>query len=421
MLHTLYVDMNSFFASVEQQLDPHLRGRPVAVVPMDVDTTSVIAASYEAKAFGIKTGTRVGDAKRMCPGLICVQGAHDNYIRMHHAVIAAIDTVLPVDRVCSVDEFACRLLRDERLPDRAAELATRMKAAIRKHCGLCMTSSIGIAPNRFLAKVAADIKKPDGFTIIQKHELPQRLYSLKLMDFPGIGPKMHQRLLSAGISTVQRLCELSPTELRRAWGSIIGEEWHSRLRGEQLHEAHTITRSIGHSNVLSPKRRGEEEARAVAVRLLSKVAQRARAMGYVGEQLTVGVRFLVPRDHPPQKWHETIKLPGTMGGGGQNDTGSLLRALTSAWSRKPKGTMLKLGITLHNLTPIASATPGLFTDKRDSARLSTALDLVNKKWGADTLYPASMHSAKKAAPRRIAFGNIPDLDLPDTDDPLDGD
>ena len=119
MLRILYVDMNSFFASCEQQLRPELRGKPIAVVPLMADTTSVIAASYPAKKFGVKTGTKVGDAKRMCPDLILVKGSHDEYIRFHHRVIAAIDTVVPVDKIHSIDEVSCRLVPAERPPEAA--------------------------------------------------------------------------------------------------------------------------------------------------------------------------------------------------------------------------------------------------------------------------------------------------------------
>ncbi len=418
MLHTLYVDMNSFFASVEQQLDPSLRGKPIAVVPVVADTTSVIAASYPAKAFGVKTGTKVGDARRMCPGLVLVVGRHDDYIRAHHAVLAAIDTVIPVDRVCSVDEFACLLLREQRTAEGARKVALAVKEAIRSRCGDALTCSVGVAPNRFLAKVAADMQKPDGLTIIGRADLPGALLGLKLMDLPGIGPKMFERLRSAGISTVERLCALGEDELRRAWGSVIGAEWYYRLRGDLLSEPKTHRRSIGHSHILPPQRRDEEGARAVGVRLLTKVAQRARSIGYVGDELHVGVRFLTPRGEPKRGWDESVKLsvlPGGSGGGGDNDTKTLMKAFAEMWARKPRGRMLQVFVNLTGLTPKGSATGLLFEERRDAGRLSKALDLINQKYGSDTLYPASMHAARKAAPRRIAFGNIPDLEVPDTD------
>jgi DNA polymerase IV len=135
VLNVLYVDMNSYFASVEQQLRPELRGRPVAVVPVEADTTSCIAASYEAKAFGVRTGTRVGDAKAMCPGLVLVMARTDEYIKMHHAMQTAIDSVLPVAMVHSIDEVSCRLLGTQRQPDVALRLAQAVKQATARRCG----------------------------------------------------------------------------------------------------------------------------------------------------------------------------------------------------------------------------------------------------------------------------------------------
>ena len=415
VLHTLYVDMNSYFASVEQQLDLALRGKPVAVVPMKADTTSVIAASYEAKAFGVKTGVRVGDARRMCPKLILVTGNHELYIKFHHLVAEAIDTVIPVEQVCSIDEFSCRLLGAQREADgRGGAVATAqsIKRAIAKGCGEFVRCSIGVAPNRLLAKVAADMRKPDGLTIIKREDLPGALYGLKLMDFPGIGPRMFERLQAAGISSVQRLCEFSEAELGRAWGSVIGREWYYRLRGERLVDdlATSPRRTIGHSHVLAPDRRGEDQARAVGVRLLTKLGQRARSLGYVADALTLYVRFWgVARGQELPRWDTACKLVGV------NDTTSLLRAFAGLWERKPRGRVLKLALTLCDLTPIGSATGSLFEVRRDPCRLSKAMDQINRRYGSDALFPASMKDARKDAPRRIAFGNIPSLDLPDVD------
>lgn len=411
MLRILYVDMNSFFASCEQQLRPELRGRPIAVVPMLADTTSVIAASYPAKKFGIKTGTKVGDAKRMCPDLVLVTGSHDEYIRYHHRVIAAIDTVVPVDKIHSVDEVSCRLVPAERPPDAASALALRIKRAIASRVGECLTCSIGVAPNTFVAKVAADMQKPDGLTIIEAHELPQRLYPLSLIDLPGIGSKMLVRLQRAGINTVEDLCTRSEKELKAAWQSVVGVDWFHRLQGKQLIERGTTRRTIGHSHVLSPERRERHAARAVAVRLLAKLAQRARHLGYVADELSLSIAFLMPRAVPrnDSRWHASTKLVGI------NDTPGLLRAMSELWDAMPdrRAPILKVSLTLSGLTPIASATPSLFENAVAETRLSKAIDAINKKLGSDAIYPASMHEARRSAPRRIAFGNIPDLDIPD--------
>lgn len=418
--------MNSYFASVEQHLTPALRGKPIAVVPVEADTTAVIAASYPAKAFGVKTGTRVGDAKRMCPGLILVRGRPDQYVRIHHEVLSAIDTVLPVHMVHSIDECSCRLLGDERTPEKASELGQRIKIAIRTRVGDCLTSSVGVAPNRFLAKVAADMHKPDGLTLLPASDIPARMLSLSLIDLPGIGARMQERLRRAGITTVEQLYALDEAGLGRAWGSIVGREWYYLLRGLPVHDpfdGQQPRRTIGHSHVLGPDSRDEHKARQVGVRLLTKVGQRARHMGYVAENLTLSLRYLrgrpergeywqdgVPHADQPERWKARAPL------GGVNDADSLLRALLSLWDQRPPGRLLQIGVTLHDLDGAKGSTPSLFEGQRKLEQLSSALDRINRKYGADCVYPAAMHDARKSAPRRIAFGNIPDLDLPDVSD-----
>lgn len=412
MVSVLYVDMNSYFASVEQQLRPELRNKPIAVVPVEVDTTSCIAASYEAKAFGVRTGTKVGDARRMCPGLILVRGRSDEYVTFHHKVLDAVDSVLPVTAVHSIDEASCRLVGEQKRAEVALSLARRVKLAIRDRCGTELRCSIGLGPNRFIAKVAADMQKPDGLTLVEKHELPARLFGLRLIELPGIGQKMLERLQRAGIESVEKLAELDEKALGRKWGSVVGRQWYFRLRGEELREEATTRRTIGHSHVLGPDHRPEEKARAVGVRLLTKLGQRARHLGYVAEHLTLSVRYFTPRTRErgtptTGKWHGRAAL------GGSCDTTTLLRAFAPLWDQKPHGPILKIAVTLQDLTPGSAAPTPLFEGQKGLSRLSKAMDVINKKYGVDTVYPGAMHDARKSAPRRIAFGNIPDLDVPD--------
>src|SRR5579862_9100275 len=160
VLNWLFVDLNSYFASCEQEARPELRGRPVGVVPMMADTTCCIAASYEAKSFGVRTGTIVADAKRMCPEIVLVEGRHELYTEYHHRVVEAVESCLPVTAVCSIDEMACRLMGRERPLLAALELGRKVKKNIREHVGECLRSSVGLATNRYLAKVASDMEKP---------------------------------------------------------------------------------------------------------------------------------------------------------------------------------------------------------------------------------------------------------------------
>ena len=144
MLKWLLFDLNSYFASCEQQADPSLRGKPIAVVPMITDSTCVIAASYEAKKFGIKTGTRVGDAKKMCPGLILKTGNHKLYTEFHHKIIKAVEDVLPIKKVLSIDEVACEFIGREREYETAKAIAQKMKDHVRAVVGSEIKSSVGI-------------------------------------------------------------------------------------------------------------------------------------------------------------------------------------------------------------------------------------------------------------------------------------
>src|ERR1700691_6094665 len=144
-LNWLFVDLNSYFASVEQEVRPELRGCPVAVAPMMADTTVCIAASYEAKAFGVRTGTVVAEAKRMCPGLILVEARHEIYIDYHRRIVEAVEKCLPVTAVLSIDEMACRLIGRERPLLAAIDLGRRVKESIRVNVGPMLRSSVGIA------------------------------------------------------------------------------------------------------------------------------------------------------------------------------------------------------------------------------------------------------------------------------------
>src|SRR6201987_2515705 len=161
-LRWLFLDLNSYFASVEQELRPELRGRPIAVVPVMADTTCAIAASYEAKAFGVRTGTQVGEAKRMCPGIELVEARHELYVDYHKRIVEAVETCVPVSTFMSIDEMACSLMGREQPLMAALDLARRIKQTIQRDVGSPLRCSVGLAPTRYLAKIASDMEKPDG-------------------------------------------------------------------------------------------------------------------------------------------------------------------------------------------------------------------------------------------------------------------
>ncbi|HEY2828438.1 MAG TPA: type VI secretion protein ImpB, partial [Pirellulales bacterium] len=340
-LRYLFVDMNSFFASAEQQLEPRLRNRPVAVSPVQAETTCCIAASYEAKRYGIKCGTPVYQARRMCPGIRIVPARPELYIRIHDNIKIAVETCSPVERILSIDEFACRLSSDRREPEMAIRLAREVKNAIRTAVGQFLRASIGIAPNQFLAKVAADMQKPNGLTLIQTHELPQRLYGLELIDFPGIGRRMGQRLHRAGIQKVEQLCGLSAAELSRLWGSkIVGSNWWHQLRGYDLPVTAPNRYSVGNSHVLGPKLRTPELARGVLIRLLHKAAARLRYIGYFARSISVLVECV-----DDQACQSSVRVAPCQ------DTLRLIEFASKLWPNEFPSAPKRVSVVLADLIP----------------------------------------------------------------------
>lgn len=396
-LHWLLVDLNSYFASVEQQLNPRLRGKPIAVVPMKVDSTFCIAASYPAKAFGVKTGVRVGDAKKMCPGLILVEARHNAYIEYHEKIVAAIETCHPVTTVLSIDEVALRLGGRDQKYEHAVKLAHEIKQKILT-VGSELTSSVGIAPNRFLAKVASDMQKPDGLTVLFKEDLPGSLVNLKLRDLPGVGPAMEKRLYRQGIRTMEQLLALSSADMRRVWNGVWGERMYQWLRGVDFNLAESQQHSISQSHVLPPELRNEAGAYGVAQKLIQKAAMRLRKNNFWTSSMNLYVRF-TDRTH----WSESLRMMECQ------DTLTLLENMRTLWARKPAGKPMQVAIAFMDLIPGLERTFSLFEDTR-RIKLSQALDNLNVKYGRDTIYFGGIHEVKASAPTRIAFANIPDKD-----------
>jgi DNA polymerase-4 len=419
-LNWLFVDLNSYFASVEQEVRPELRGRPVGIVPMMADTTCCIAASYEAKAHGVKTGTMVADAKKMCPGLVLVEARHEIYVEYHHRIVEAVESCLPVTAVLSIDEMACRLMGRERPLLAAMELGHQVKTRILERVGAMLRSSVGLATNRFLAKVASDMEKPDGLVALPLDILPEALRQLTLRDLPGIGARTEKRLNQKGIRTMEELLALDCEQAGQLWGSVWGERlWHW-LRGEDFDMSETEhLKSLSHQHVLAPDMRTPEKAWAVAHKLLHKAAMRLRAGGLWASSIGLAIGFAVPRGEgtpvsrfgaPTRGWKGEMRLTECQ------DNLTLIAALSRLWASRPTGAEFErpyfIGVHLNGLVPDRLHTLSLFdgTEGEPSRkRLLAAMDALNNKYGLSTLAPATMLTAFKAAPTRIAFHTIPEL------------
>ncbi len=419
MLRWLFVDMNSYFASVEQHLRPQLRGKPVAVVAVETDSTSCIAASYEAKAFGIKTGTNVGLARHLCPGLHLVKCRPPLYVDMHHRIIKVVESHLHVDKVLSIDEMACRLPSNWNSEAQALQIAHAIKQSLLDEIGPCIRCSIGIAPNRFLAKVGSDMQKPDGLVVLHARDLPQKILHLGIRDLPGVAKQMQLRLSAHGADTMQALWNFSPEQLFHAFGGRIGRHFWSNLHGEPVDERETHRGSFNHSSVLAPEWRNDKGAYAVLVRLIHKAAARLRDQKYAAGQMALSLSYI---HH--ESWHAHIGIEDAQ------DTQTLVEAMDYLWQRRKAGprlpnatrrinadpriaeipTLKKVGIALYDLQHASNLTLPLFG--RDERRLSLAkaMDNINGRFGRQMLYFGEMHDTRNAARMRIAFNSVPDDD-----------
>lgn len=399
-LNWLYFDLNSYFATIEQQVNHELRGKPIAVVPLLSDSTCAIAASYEAKLKGIKTGTKIYEAKKLCPELICVPTKHKLYVEYHKNIFAEINKFLCVDHVCSIDEGAGRLTGKYQEEYEAILLAEAIKLAIKQNVGDYITCSIGIAPSKFLAKIAAEMKKPDGLTIIRPEDIPQKLYRLTLGDIPGIGRRMLKRLYLAGIDTVEKLYGCSSNQLQTIWGSVYGKKCWYLLRGYELPEYAVRNRVISHSRVLGPEKRGVNIARDIAVELILKGAKRLRNTNLYATYISL---YLKTPNKITYKTYAKIS-PSC-------DNGAISRQLLRLWDR------LTTQHKISTLYQVAVSLSGLIEKPRqltfdelgannntNRQKLSAAMDNLNGKYGRTVISLGTLPAAREEP---IAFSHIP--------------
>jgi DNA polymerase-4 len=421
----LHIDLNSFFASVEQQLHPEYRGKPLGVCGTMADTGALIAASYEAKALGIKTLTKVGEAKRLCPEIILVSGSHSVYAEFSHKIAAAVERCCPVAHTPSIDEMVCELMGREREPPAARRIALAIKQAIRDDVGETLRCSIGMAPNRYLAKIASDMQKPDGLIGLLPSQLPRAIAHLELRDLPGVGARTEKRLNAKGIHTMQQLLALDRNAMHALWESVWGDRLFHWLRGAETGDdgapvAGDLQKSLGHSHVLGPEFRSDEGAWSVAHKLLHKASMRLRMEHFYTAAMTVSVKYALSKEQVARaglktKQH-TSGIQHTSWGmearfADVQDTLSLLDILRKIWATRPQGPEYArpffVGVTLRALIPESEHQGTLFGDPDQRAGLSATMDKLNLKYGHTTLHFAGMLPARETAPTRIAFTQIP--------------
>ena len=400
-----FADMNAFYASVEQQECARYRDKPVIVVPVLAEHTCAIAASYEAKKKGVKTGTSVELARAAIPGLHIVEARPELYLQYHTRLLDILNRHFATVRVLSIDEMACRVPallykteRDETL------LAGRVKADIARELGAQVRCSIGIAPNVFLAKVAGDRHKPDGLTIWNEDALPDALFALRLTDLPGIGSAMNRRLREHGLTSVQQLWEASPQDLRRVWRSVLGERWYWMLRGSQeadyqpMHGA-DVKKSVGHSNVLAPEHRSPTAAKDVLLELFRKALKRLRAYNQAASNVQITIQYRRQRGSEGV-W--TRRSSKHLHANDEQTWLRVVRPLLAAMPDLPAAEPSQVGIVFSGLLACKDMTLSLFEEDAQDKRLARIVDDLNKRTRGG-IGLAGLHGLPEL-PARIAFG-----------------
>jgi DNA polymerase-4 len=330
----------------------------------------------------------VREARQLCPAVIPVQANHRLYTEYHERILKAVDTCLPIEKVCSIDEMTCKLMGTERQIPVARELAAKVKRALRDQVGECLTCSIGLAPNVFLGKVGSDMQKPDGLTVITTRDLPDILLGLQLQDIYGIGARMEQRLHRADIRTVAQLWTATPFQLRRVWGGINGLLFHQMLHGVDIQPPSSrFSKSIGHQHVLEPELRTKQGAHDFSQHLLTKAAERLRRGDYFCRRLGVHLSWTgdLGGFWGETDFHET------------RNTGFLLARLDELWQRVPRYKPLSVGVVLLNLILAAQHQPDLFAADNAGARS------CRRWWTASTTAMAAARSVTACLRPMCAF------------------
>ena len=389
---SLFFDMNAYFASVEQQVQPTLRGEPVGITPYTGGTGCIIARSYEAKDWGIDVGCLVREAKKKCPKIKIVEARPALYQLYHREILNMLNKISPNATPLSIDEFAVRLTGSDMSYIGSKRMADKIKSKL-KIIGDSLTCSIGIAPNMFLAKVAAESQKPDGLTIITLKKLDQFYRSIKLRDIPGFNFRMERQLAHRKIFSVHQLYEKDMVTMSRILNHP-GKVWWHRLRGYEVDDFEIKTRSCGHSHVLAPEFRTKERAISVIEKLVTKSAYRLRRQKFFARGVTVYVRFYGRNKYYKAKSCDQFNDTKTF----RNHVKDMLKECDF------QDTPMMVAVSAFNLVRDGKEQISIFKEVEKSKQISRALDKVNDQYGVETVYTGSSHLGIDSAPDRIPFG-----------------
>lgn len=419
----MHIDLNSCFATIEQQANPHLRGKPVVVAAYTTSSGCILAPSIEAKRYGIQTGMRVKDGKALFPALVVLPADPWKYRNVHLALRKILTDYTNDFNPKSIDEFVLNLegypcLRSEKwdVGNVMFEVGREIKERIKKEIGEWLTVSIGIAPNRFLAKTASNLNKPDGLDEINKGNYLEVFKNLSLTDLSGIKIRNAVRLNSTGIHSVIDFYNAPSWKLKAAFSSIVGYYWYIRLHGYEIDDVTYGRKSYGNSYALPKPLSTPEQLAPILTKLVTKMGARLRRAGYKAKGVHLAISY---RDgsfwHKSASWRTRVFFDSR---DIYKETYRLLCACPylKPARRPPAGSagqarpVRNLAVSVFNLLKSESTQLGLFEDVEKKESLVSAVDEINNRWGDFVVTPGRMLAAYDAVPDRIAFGNIKELE-----------
>ena len=379
-LDIIHVDMDAFFASVEQLDNPVYRGKPVIVGGSGSEKRGVVsAASYEARKYGIHSAMPLVQARRLCPDGVFLPVRGERYSEVSEKILKIFKRYTPRLEKVSIDEAFLDLKGCHRLFGSSIEIGKKIKQDITDEIGI--NASVGIAPNKFLAKLASDMEKPDGFVVIEEDEILEILAPLPVKKIWGVGDKTAEKLINCGIETIGELREIPRKELAELFGKK-GNDLFFLSRGidNRPVEVGEDTSSISHERTFSTSLTKDDEIYAALMDMSEMVTRRLREKELKGRTVFIKVRYdnfdTLTRSHT---LNEKIFTAESL-----YNTG---KKLLKKYSLLKKPVRL-LGIGISNLTASQNTQLSLFCDKRKDERLTGTIDSINDKFGEKTIFRA---------------------------------
>lgn len=399
----MHVDMNSCFATMEQQANPLLRGRPIAVAAYASPWGCIIAPSVEAKRLGVKTGMRVREGQTCCPELVIIQSHpplyRDAHLRFKRIFESYTDQVTPK----SIDEAVIDFHNSQVIKHKSMEqIGREIKQRVHDEIGDWVKVNVGISTNRFLAKTAAGLHKPDGLDVITKDNVLDVYGSMSLLDITGINHRYEARLRAWGINTPLELFDAPVWKLRKqVFKSIVGYYWHLKMRGWEIEDYESERKTIGHNYTLQDRTSNPFKLQKILMKLCEKTGRRLRKNSYIAEGVHI---WIVYEDH--DFWHHGMRTGAKL----YTTQEIYYYALKILNMRPYTKVIIKMGVTVYDLLPYEPEQIGLFDGNHgDQWELSRSLDAVNDRYGDMVVGSALLEGMGGFILDRIAFGSVKDV------------